>query len=457
MKFLAVLRDSYREAMSTWVIPVMLFFTFVLVLLIASIGFRPVTVQDELESRLGLLNFVRINPAFKNQAPFLIENLKSSNEREPWKADYEFDFVFRASPEGLKQLEGGAGMPLTKQRTKNFLTSQVSFLKNINVTDNTPKEQANPNVVERRFHVTSQGTKIEDRLSWFHEPSIFFSVDLPLTTTLRGGVYRLEKTLVNDIGSIATLLVAVIITAGFIPNLLRKGSVDLYISKPIGRIELLIYKYFGGLLFVLILMTVMVGSVWVTLGLRTGLWSPSFLLLIPVITFYFAILYAVSTLAAVLTRSTLVAILASFLAYAIFFGIGFGFDIIRQVKEADRVLREKLVDPNAELDEIDEPAPAPAGGPPGAPPPKREPRRPTEIPQWLDIGSRVLYYPCPRTSDLDNRMIRVIADGILTDFEIKEKGLTKELPSWGETLGVSTAFIIICLLLSCWIMSRRDN
>jgi len=452
MKFYAVLRDSYREAMSTWVIPVMLFFTLILVLLVASVGFRPVSVQDELENRLGLLNFVRFNPAFQGKAPFLIENLKTTNEKEPWNADYDFDFVFRSTPEGLKQVESNPGLPMTRRRAELFLGRELSFLKNIVVTDTSPKD-AKPGVVERRFHVTSQGTKIQDRQSWFHQPSFLFAFDYFFTYTLRDGVYKLEKRLVNDVGSWVTLLIAVIITAGFIPNLLRKGSVDLYISKPIGKMELIIYKYFGGLLFVLILMTAMVGSIWLTLGLRTGLWGTGFLWLIPLITFYFAVLYAVSTLAAVLTRSTLVAILATITAWAIFFGIGFGFNIVRQFKEADKNFKEKLVDPNAELDEFD----APPEGPPGAPGEKREPRRPTEVPLYVDIIAKVLYYPCPRTYDLDDQMIRSIADGVLTEYEMKENGLTKELPSWGETLGVSTAFILLCLFLSCLIMSRRDN
>ena len=54
----------------------------------------------------------------------------------------------------------------------------------------------------------------------------------------------------------------------------------------------------------LILTAFTVGGVWVAIGLRTGFWTPHFLAVIPLLTFYFAILYAVSTLAAVLTRST---------------------------------------------------------------------------------------------------------------------------------------------------------
>ena len=50
-------------------------------------------------------------------------------------------------------------------------------------------------------------------------------------------------------------------------------------------------------------------GVWLVLALRSGVWDFSFLIVIPVLTFTFAILYAVSTLAAVLTRSPIVSIL----------------------------------------------------------------------------------------------------------------------------------------------------
>ncbi len=56
------------------------------------------------------------------------------------------------------------------------------------------------------------------------------------------------------------------------------------------------------------LTAVAVGGVWVVVGLRTGVWSPGLLYSVGGITFYFAILYSVSTLFGVLTRSTLVAI-----------------------------------------------------------------------------------------------------------------------------------------------------
>ena len=129
--------------------------------------------------------------------------------------------------------------------------------------------------------------------------------------SLGGVLWIIEDQIINGLGGAVALLISVIITAFFIPNMLRKGSIDLLISKPIGRSQLLVYKYIGGLTFIFLLSAFTIGGVWLVLGLRSGFWDPTFLVVIPVLTFTFAILYAVSTLVAVLTRSPIAAMLVS--------------------------------------------------------------------------------------------------------------------------------------------------
>src|SRR5436189_298975 len=83
------------------------------------------------------------------------------------------------------------------------------------------------------------------------------------------------------------------ITAFFIPEMLRKGTIDMLLAKPIHRATLLVCKDVGGLTFVLLSSAIAIGGVWLVLGLRSGIWSPQFLLVIPITTFFFAILYSV--------------------------------------------------------------------------------------------------------------------------------------------------------------------
>ena len=89
---------------------------------------------------------------------------------------------------------------------------------------------------------------------------------------------------------------AVVLTAFFMPNMLRKGTVDLLLVKPIHRFALLLYKYVGGLTFIFLNTAFAMGGVWLVIGLRSGIWAQGFSCMILVFTFYFAILYAVSAL-----------------------------------------------------------------------------------------------------------------------------------------------------------------
>src|SRR5262249_35338228 len=153
--------------------------------------------------------------------------------------------------------------------------------------------------------VRIEGTKINSIRDWAYEPSILFSIPLPaslFTTSLSGAVYWIEDRVVNRFGAWIGILMGIVITAFFIPNMLRKGSIDLLLAKPVRRWTLLIYKYVGGLSFVFLNAAFVVCGLWLVLGLRTGIWASGFLIAILGITFFFAILYAVSTFFAVVTR-----------------------------------------------------------------------------------------------------------------------------------------------------------
>ena len=107
------------------------------------------------------------------------------------------------------------------------------------------------------------------------------------------------------------MLIGAIITSFYIPNMLRKGTVDLLIAKPIHRAALLLYNFVGGLSFMFLNTVVVVVGIWLVAGLRSGLWARRSSGCILILTFQFAIFYAVSTVFAVLTRSPIVAILAA--------------------------------------------------------------------------------------------------------------------------------------------------
>src|SRR5205085_722090 len=117
------------------------------------------------------------------------------------------------------------------------------------------------------------------------------------------------------------MFLSTIMTASFLPNMLTKGTVDLLLVKPTHRTTLFVYKFLGGLLFMFLNTAVIMGGIWLAIGLQAGLWINTFLLCILIYTFQFAIFYAVSARAAVLTRISIVAIMVSVMLWVFLFGL----------------------------------------------------------------------------------------------------------------------------------------
>lgn len=462
MQFLAFLKDSYREARSGWMLQVMLILSVLFVVLVASVGFRPSTPEDFLSSPLRLMGWAfRQNPVAYEQMgkpEFLIENVVATNKSEAWRSDYAFDFVIRTpSVEDMRKARK-AGVPMSPREVQDLLRGLHTYYKTVHLEE--PPEaaafvaaggglvavEAPWATKEVRYKVTASGSLVDDPLAWPHQVSVLFFLDIPnLYWPLRTGVYNIEKWMVSKAGGLLVLLVSIVVTAGFIPNLLARGSLDLLASKPVGRTTLLLYKYVGGLTFIFVLTAATVLGIWLVVGLRTGLWSLDFLTVIPLLTFHFAILYAISTFAAVFSRSALLAILLVVTASGAFWGLGKAHDGIRNredARAAGPITPKDLesTDPDQMMERIDPNAPLWGF-----------------IPQSTFPVIKALYTISPRTFELDERQSHLIAKGVLTPNQLKQHGYDKPpRESWGEMLGVSLAFIAVLLALSCWRFSSRD-
>jgi len=121
---------------------------------------------------------------------------------------------------------------------------------------------------------------------------------------------------------IATIL-ALISTASIFPEFMSGGAVDLYLSKPIGRLRLFLTKYITGLLFVTLQVTVFSLASFLVLGLRGHTWEPSLFMAIPIIVLFFSYLFGICVFFGVMTRSTIAALLLTILAWFFIFGIDY--------------------------------------------------------------------------------------------------------------------------------------
>lgn len=112
------------------------------------------------------------------------------------------------------------------------------------------------------------------------------------------------------------LFLSIFSASSFIPNMLEKGSIDLLLSKPVSRAQIILGKFFGGFAVVFLNIAYLVIGIWLLLGVKFGTWAPEILLSIVMISFTFAVLYSLIILVGILTRSS---ILAMMLTYIIFF------------------------------------------------------------------------------------------------------------------------------------------
>jgi ABC-type transport system involved in multi-copper enzyme maturation permease subunit/ribosomal protein L31E len=266
---------------------------------------------------------------------------------------------------------------------------------------------------EHQFTVTMTNRAGTYRL-WPHQASLLFgAVPLGSSQDPARVVNFIQRWIINNVGAAVILLLSCIITSFFIPNMLRKGTVDLLLAKPISRWALLCYKYVGGLTFMFINTVIIIGGFWLAIGLRAGIWESHVLLMILVLTFEFALFYAVSTLLAVLTRSPVVCILGCILLWGLLFAVGWGYNLF--------------------------------GGPrddAGA------------FTHTLNISHAVL----PHYFDLDKLSQKVLQEAFLDPSPAERQRLDQEykLYYWDESVLVTLAYIGGMLGLACWRFNARD-
>lgn len=482
MKFFAILRDSLRESLDAKVIYALIGMSALAVLFAFSITFTAEPGEKGLRSMMGSMpgavslagrppltydveNFAQLNgdrPAWEGKFTYslvVLENQQAAEEEDekdkpkPKKRPSVFRIMTLVTLVQEKDLTtlteedkklrdkierqggeilGGKAIPdqkqlkklnevllsesesLTERQLERFLERMMSksgTLETKNLKLTSQKEG------EYRFDVEAVA-KPDAIRSWPHEVRFLFGASKlwPAPIGVGGFIFTVENYIVNGVGASIAMLLGSIITAFFIPNMLRKGTVDLLISKPISRWSLLLYKYVGGMLFMLIPTAVVVLGTWVAFGLRSGFWGTGYLMSIPLLLLQFAIFYAISTAVAVFTRSPILCILTCCLAWFVFWTANLveGFTKPAPGKEKE------------------------AG--------------------WVYTTSSTLRKVLPRYKDFDTLAGRLVAHDLLAKDSEMLKMIDTDADEirWGESLGVTFAYIFALLGVSCWWFSIKD-
>ena len=135
-------------------------------------------------------------------------------------------------------------------------------------------------------------------------------------TALQGVITMFEMVIINSVANLG-LLLAIFSSASFVPVMLEKGNIDLLLSKPISRSQLLWGKYTGGILVVLLNIAFLILGVWIIISLKFSYWNFGILWSILLITFAYATLNAVIVLFGVTTKSSILGMMTAYFIYLI--------------------------------------------------------------------------------------------------------------------------------------------
>jgi len=269
---------------------------------------------------------------------------------------------------------------------------------------------------------------------------------------------------------VATIL-ALITTAGIIPDLVSSGSIDLMVSKPISRARLFLTKFVGGLLFSTLQVAVFATASFLVIGLRGGVWEPGVFWAIPLVILFFSYLYSFCALVGLITRSTVASLLLTLLFWFACSMLWTAFVLVNtgrianalDIASIERIISERRRDRGEQTDvsklqsDLE--------------------RAKSWEPFWVRI-SRIgewVVTPIPKTAatiELLQRQLIEQADlpkppddnneSPFAGGRVRPRDLQKASIEWQGTfspswiIGTSLGFEVVILGLSCWIFSRRD-
>ncbi len=298
----------------------------------------------------------------------------------------------------------------------------------------------------------------------------------------------------------ASIILALISTADLIPSLASDGSADLYLSRPVGRVRLLLTRYTTGLLFAAAQAACFSVAAIFVIGLRGGVWLPALLWTIPAIVVFFSFLYCVSALVGLSSRNSIAAILATLLVWFFSWGVDTADQALLQQREQAAVEVEYTqfdLEQNAQLQsslrEASEIARSTAAGN-GDALQRRLDDQQASLSSWQTAHNIVMWVktPLPKTGEtieiLNDRLISAtdlqgfsgeINDGRIERSEERAERMKRDVNdtrrreqmqiegesragaaysgrSWWWSLGTSFLFQAVLVAIACWMFARRD-
>jgi ABC-type transport system involved in multi-copper enzyme maturation permease subunit len=108
------------------------------------------------------------------------------------------------------------------------------------------------------------------------------------------------------------ILLALFASAGLFSDLQAPGRVELLLSKPVSRIQVVAGHVIGVWAAIAALTIYLMGGTWLIMSIKSGVWNPRFLLSIGIVIGMFGVMYAAVMLMGVWTESTALALIVAY-------------------------------------------------------------------------------------------------------------------------------------------------
>jgi ABC-2 type transport system permease protein len=194
---------------------------------------------------------------------------------------------------------------------------------------------------------------------------------------------------------------AIFATAHLVPRMQEKGTIDLYLARPVARVKLLLSRYVAGLVLAASNIVYLIGSIWLIVIWKTHVVHPRFLLGGALILFVIAVELAFAFVIGVVTSSTAVSIMAT---KGMFF---FGLMLVGHERIAAVVSKE-----------------------------------------WQAWLINTLYWIVPKTAEIGEAVVAFVSGN-----QVPERVAAALSPMPFVT---TAAFGIICLFLASWLFQRKE-
>lgn len=222
------------------------------------------------------------------------------------------------------------------------------------------------------------------------------------------GVIQMEdivtgfETAFSGVIYVIAIFLAIFATAHLVPRLQDKGTVDLYLSRPVGRVRMLLSRYVAGLLLAFANVVYLIGTIWLIVIWKTHVIHLRFLLGGAIILFSIAVLLAFAFAVGVVTSSTAVSIMST---YAVFF--------LSVLLAAHEQIGAALAT------------------------------------QWKANVIHGMYWIFPKLFELQQATIVAVSGGERIPEQIAEAVSF-------ATFSTSALFAAVCLGLACWLFQRKE-